>query len=189
MKKITLIAALATATILLSGCNTTAPTARVDKTDLTKKLSFKLVKIAYVRAFYNKKPKLQKIYWQWLQDNKERVNPFLNLKKWQKIVEKQYKKDSDYIASIQKNVEKMDGYQLKKALANLLHIKNHVAWNQIDKTRLLIVKKYNKELNKVAPTLSYKVDKTKSPYLQEKYKTASEFLGGEVKLLKSIRES
>jgi len=99
MKKLT----IATVTLLLfvfTGCNTVAPSDRVDRTELTKNLNFKQIKFKFVSAIYSQKSEEQQIYWQWLQKNKERVNPFLDLRKWREKVVKQHQKDEKAIVKI-----------------------------------------------------------------------------------------
>jgi len=121
MKKLT----IAIATLLLfvfTGCNTVAPSDRVDRTNLTKGLNFKQVRFKFVESYYNQKPKEEKIYWQWLKDNKERVSPFSNLKKWREKVVKQYAKDEKTIAKIRQNIEKMKCYDLIYNLTTLFGI-------------------------------------------------------------------
>ncbi len=139
--RVKIAAAITTAALFLSGCNSVAPDDRIDRTELTKNMNFAEVKKAYMGAVYDHDKKLQNIYFQYLADNRERVNPFLNLQNWKKEVESNYKRDSKIIYNITNNIEKMKCYKLEKSLLPLYKI-----WHQTNakiayKTRVLVAQK------------------------------------------------
>lgn len=142
MKKLTIV--IATLLLLIfTGCNTVAPSDRVDRTNLTKGLNFKQVKLKFVEAYYNKNSKEQKIYWQWLQDNRERVNPFLNLNKWRVKIEKQYQKDKKTIKKIDANIHQMMCYDMIHNLTTLFGIWYGSHSQEAFNARLKIAKRMN----------------------------------------------
>lgn len=143
MKKLTIVIA-ALLLLIITGCNTTPPGARVDRTNLTKGLNFKQVRFKFIEAYYNKKLKEQQIYWQWLQDNHERVNPFLDLNKWRKQVAKQYVKDEKTIKKIDADVDNMICYDMIHNLTTLFGIWWRSHSEEAFTIRLKIAKRMNK---------------------------------------------
>ena len=149
MKRIT-IAALAAMIFILAGCNTTVPDERIDRDgNYTIGMNFKQIKKAYVKAFYEGKLGYQHIYFQWLEDNHERINPFTDLEKWRVKIDKQYEKDMKIVEKITQKLDTMKCWQMREAIKKLYPIWYRSNAGKIAKLRSQIAQKMNEKKCKV----------------------------------------